>query len=462
MTDWWDVARVTIDNLPEVALLEIFDFYTVGGYIEGWQTLVHVCRKWRNVVFGSPRRLGLQLLCKARTPVRETLDVWPPLPIVISATDDEECGDDGMTNIIAALEHNDRISSIDVTGAPSSHSEQVLEAMEQPFPALKFLELVYEDRTLPVLPASFLGGSAPSLEGLWLLRIPFPGLPKLLLSATHLVVLQVWNIPHSGYISPEVMVTCLSVLTGLQAFHIGFESPQSRPDRRLPHPQTRTLLPVLDTLQFRGVSEYLEDLVARINVPLLNELEITFFHQLMLDTPQLNQFIIRTPRFNARDRAYVQFSNSAVSVKLLPTSGGEYGLELVMLCGQSDWQLSSLAQVCSSSFSQALISAVEHLYIIDRATRSQLHWQDDIESSQWLELLQPFTGVRDFYISREFTPRIAPVLQELVEERATEVLLPALETVFLQEEYLSGSTIEHFVAARQLAGHPVAVSRWIW
>jgi hypothetical protein len=79
-----------------------------------------------------------------------------------------------------------------------------------------------------------------------------------------------------------------------------------------------------------------------------------------------------------------------------------------------------------------------------------------------LELLQPFTGVRDFYISREFTPRIAPVLQELVEERATEVLLPALETVFLQEEYLSGSTIEHFVAARQLAGHPVAVSRWIW
>ncbi|KAN0109365.1 hypothetical protein V8E52_009337 [Russula decolorans] len=36
--------------------------------------------------------------------------------------------------------------------------------------------------------------------------IPFPGLPKLLLSATHLVQLWLANIPHSGYISPEAMV----------------------------------------------------------------------------------------------------------------------------------------------------------------------------------------------------------------------------------------------------------------
>ena len=39
--------------------------------------------------------------------------------------------------------------------------------------------------------------------------IPFPGLPKLLLSATHLVQLWLANIPHSGYISPDVMVAHL-------------------------------------------------------------------------------------------------------------------------------------------------------------------------------------------------------------------------------------------------------------
>ena len=100
---------------------------------------------------------------------------------------------------------------------------------------------------------------------------------------------------------------------------------------------------------------------------------------------------------------------------------------------------------------------MERLYIIDE-DMSELDWQDDIESSQWLELLYPFTGVKCFHIPGDFAPRIAPVLRELVEERVTELLFPALETLFLKEAH--PSAIEHFVAARQLAGHPVSVSRW--
>jgi len=457
------VARVTIDKLPDVALLEIFDFYLDGLRTDPspWHRLVHVCRKWRNVIFGSPRRLGLKLFCHARTPVRKTLDVWPPLPIIIRAIQ-EKWGDDG---IIAAFEHNDRMCEIDVTFGSSSQSKNFLEALHQPFPALKRLRLVCYgdemDETLPVLPDSVLCGSAQSLETLSLHHIPFPGLPKLLLSATHLVNLHLYNIPHSGYISPEVLVTPLSLLTRLEFFHIGFESPQSRPDRRRPPPQTRTPLPILSSLHFQGVSEYLEDLVARIDVPLLNDLNITFLHQLIFDIPQLNQFINRTSDFTEYDKAYVQFDNRLVSMELRPEFVEELDLELSILCSQSDWQLSSLAQLCSSSFPQDLISAVERLDVIDEA-RSQLRWQDDIESVQWLELLQPFTGVKDFYISRDFVPRIAPALQELVEERMTEVLFPSLKTLFLQEAHLSGShaAIEHFVAERQLAGHPIAVSRW--
>ena len=446
---------MTIDRLPDVALLEIFDFYMGEEHSETWPTLVHVCRKWRNVVFGSPRRLSLLLFCKARTPVRETLDVWPPLPIAIFAIDDKKWGDD---SIIAALEHNDRIYKICLSFVSSPQSKNVLEEMQQPFPALETLLLVCEDKTPPVLRDSFLGGSVPSLQKLWLDHLPFPGLPKSLLSATHLVDLQLWRIPHSGYISPEVMVTCLSVLTRLKSIIIKFESPQSRPDRRRPPPQTRILLPVLSTLEFKGVSEYLEDLVARIEVPLLNRLGIAFFHQLTFDTPQLKQFISRTSKFNPHDRAYVQFNNWVVSMTLPPKIVGELELELAVFCGKSDWQLSWLAQICSSTFPRALISAVEHLHI--DGDMSELDWQDDIESSQWLELLQPFTGVKNFYISRGFAPRIAPTLQELAEGRVTDVLLPALKTILLQETRLSGSAIEHFVAARLLAGHPVAISQW--
>jgi hypothetical protein len=263
------------------------------------------------------------------------------------------------------------------------------------------------------------------------------------------------------------MVTCLSVLTRLELFAIEFDSPQSRPDRRRPPPQTRTLLPILGSLRFRGVSEYLEDLVARIDVPLLNYLRITFFHQLIFDMPQLNQFISRTPKFSAHNNADVHFIYRQVSVKFRPESVGEFKLELAILCRQSDWQLSSLAQICSSSFPQALILAVERLSIYkgyipgvysERSERV-LDWQDDIESGQWLELLQPFTAVKDIYIYQDFAQHIAPALQELVEEGETEIL-PALKTLFIDKAHLSGPAIEHFVAARQLSGHPIAVSRW--
>jgi hypothetical protein len=88
--------------LPDDVLLGLFDFYADEDVdedfepslrvkakqkqkqrIEAWITLAHVCRRWRSVVFQSPRRLNLRLLCTTKTPARDTLDVWPPLPLII-------------------------------------------------------------------------------------------------------------------------------------------------------------------------------------------------------------------------------------------------------------------------------------------------------------------------------------------------------------------------------------------
>ena len=79
-----------------------------------------------------------------------------------------------------------------------------------------------------------------------------------------------------------------------------------------------------------------------------------------------------------------------------------------------------LTQLCGSSFLRVLIPAVEHLYILETGF-SQLHWQDDIEIIQWLELLHPFTTAKDLYISSKFTPRIASALKEV---------LPSLQNFF--------------------------------
>ncbi|KAI0279648.1 hypothetical protein BGY98DRAFT_1185931 [Russula aff. rugulosa BPL654] len=86
-------CRVTIDVLPEEILLEIFDLYVdpTRKYegVEAWCTLVHVCRKWRNIVLESPLRLNLRIRCDPGIPVREKLDIWPALPVVVEQYDEE-------------------------------------------------------------------------------------------------------------------------------------------------------------------------------------------------------------------------------------------------------------------------------------------------------------------------------------------------------------------------------------
>jgi hypothetical protein len=172
-----------------------------------------------------------------------------------------------MDNVTAVLERSDRVCRIYLMYLRSSDLEIFLAEMQQPFPALTHLKLHAHGETAPIVPDSLLGGSAPRLESLMLEGIPFPGFPKLVLSATHLDTLCLEDIPHSGYISPDAMVAALSALTGLEELSIRFQSPRSCPDQasRRPSPLARSVLPVLTTFSFKGVGEYLEDLVASID-----------------------------------------------------------------------------------------------------------------------------------------------------------------------------------------------------
>jgi F-box-like len=465
---------IQIDVLPDDVLLGIFDFCANQDVaqdprfllpiptkkdIEAWQPLVHVCRRWRTVVFGSSRRLKVQLVCTAKTPARETLDVWPALPLSIRGYGNYPT--ESVDNIIAVLERSDRVCQINLMDVPSSLLEELSAAMQKPFLELTHLELSSYDEAVSVLPDSFLGGSAPRLQFLWLDGVPFPGLPGLLSSATHLVHLHLCGIPHSGYISPEAMVTSLSTLTNLKSLWLEFQSPLSCPDRasRRPPPLRRSALRVLTSLRFKGVSEYLEDFVARIDTPRLLHLSITFFNQIAFDTPQFIQFISRTPKLKL-DKAHVAFEVGAASVNFSSQTSGYGELDVKVSCKESDWQLSSLEQVCTSTLPP--LSTLEGLFIHE-TSYPQPQWQDNVENALWLELLHPFTAVKNLYLSKEFAPRVAPALQELVGGRTTEVL-PTLQNIFLEGHPSSSGPVQEgigqFVATRQVTRRPVAVSRW--
>ena len=456
--------------LPDDVLLEVFHFYVRDGdadekvhlktEIEAWQSLVHVCRRWRSVVFGSPRRLNLRLVCTDKTLARCTVDVWPALPILIQ---DRGYIARSTDNIIALLERSDLVCRVSEINLWNVLSEDILEAMQVPFPELTRLTLHLHDKMEPALPLpdSFLGGSAPQLRSLELHRVPYPGLPKLLLSATHLTNLYLMSIPDSGYIPPEAMAACLSTLTSLEEFHLIFEFHRPLPDQesQRPPPSIRTSLPVLDDFMFQGGGEYVEVLVAYIDAPQLRRLDIALFNDIGFITPQLSRFISHTPTFEAFGEARVALESGFAHVVL----SSDYAklnarLRVSIYYRALNWQLSFLEQVCASSLPP--LSTLQHLYMSGCPWPQD--WKDNIDYAQWLEILSAFSAVKNLYLSRELAPCVVPALQDLVGGRTTEAF-PDLENIFVEKLQESGPVQEglgKFVAARQVTSHPVTVSHW--
>ena len=458
--------------LPDDVLLDLFHFHVdkarneagYEGQMKAWQSLVHVCRRWRSVVFGSPRRLDLRLVCTAKTPVRDTVEVWPALPLVIR--DRQYSRRASVDNIVALLERSDlvrRITRIELSDVSRSELEDLSKAMQVPFPELTDLVLLHDDQTEPVIPLSdsFLGGSAPQLQFLSFYSIPYPGIPKLLFSATHLTVLHLTHIPHSGYISSEAMVACLSTLTSLEGLYLEFKSPPPHPDRESQHlpPPTRIVLPVLTRFLFKGVGEYSEHLVARIDAPRLIVLDITFFNDIIFDAPQLARFIGHAPMLEAFDKARVTLTDHIARITLSSAyEGFEKSLNVSSSCTELDWQLSFLEQVCTSSLLP--LSTLEVLSMEGRPWPQD--WKDIIDYAQLLELVHSFTAVKNLYLSKELAPCVVPALQDLVGGRTTEVF-PNLQNIFVEELEESGPVqegIRKFISARQVSSHPITVLRW--
>jgi F-box-like len=462
--------RVTIGSLPEDVLLDIFDFYRLvtmdHEYYDtwSWQRLVHVCRRWRYVVFASPVRLDLQLLITPTLPVRKLLDIWPALPLNIGFDSVFRWRRCYYDNLIAATEHRDRVRQIDLD-VTCLLWEEFATAMQEPFPAMISLRLV-SDVAFHV-PDTFLSGSAPCLQRLALRSISFPSLPRLLLSASNLTVFDLSGIPNTGYVSPEAMVTCLSALPKLKRLEIGFEFSTPDPKRRnrpLP-PSTRTVLPALTFLRLQGDIEYLEVLAALIDAPLLHQASIIFFRQPAFDIPQLSRFVghLEFPRSYS---LFLDFS-SCVDARIYCSRQRHMdcmfgpGIAFdwrVLSCRGLGQQVFSVAQICSQI--SYLCSSLESLTIVGRNYQAR-NRRDDMDPTLWLKLFRSFTSVQSLDISANLEPFIAAALQGLTGESAAEVL-PALHTLSIvghTSDSAAQQDIESFISTRQNSDHPVAVHR---
>ena len=474
--------------LSDDVLLEIFDFcrknqdWEACDLLEsfsgvwGWHILVHVCQKWRQVVYASPLRLDLQLLCTHVTPVRKNLDIWPTLPISIVYHRPDPYSNNGFEeDVVAALEQHDRVSTVELQGVTCPQLRKIIIVMQEPFPALTFLELsddVLSDDAwsddgsnvplpvpCPVLPSEFLGGSAPCLQTIFLDGIPFPALPRLLLSTSNLVSLCLSNIPQTGYIPPEDMVLALATLTRLGGLQIGFQSPSSRPSRICLPPVTRTVLPALTNFTFLGVREYLEDFIARIDTPQLTEVFTRFFNQLIdFEVPQLCQFIERSDLDRPMRRCSLEFDKKNVGFvagrshthhfpPFKPSTYLPRCMYVGTQCEGIDWQVSQISRALDHL--SPVLSNVAHIKIDFSSSSLELEDMDDIE---WLQLLHPFSSVQTLIVSGPFSGHVSHALEDSSGGMGAEVL-PALEMLCLEGQPVS--SFHKFIAARSESGRPV-------
>ena len=139
-TDPSNVGLMTIDMLSDNVLVEIFDFYVnvYNPFLDtpnAWHTLVHVCRRWRYIVFASPHRLNLRLEYEGHQPLSKILDAWPVLPVILRSSTSHPKSDRRWNNLVATLEseHYNRICEISITDMPKSRWERFAAAMQKPF-----------------------------------------------------------------------------------------------------------------------------------------------------------------------------------------------------------------------------------------------------------------------------------------------------------------------------------------
>ncbi|KAH9971526.1 hypothetical protein BGW80DRAFT_443498 [Lactifluus volemus] len=289
--------------------------------------------------------------------------------------------------------------------------------------------------------------------------VPFPTLPQFLLSCNDLSELHLQNIPNLGYIPPEAMVTVLSALTKLRCLEIDFE-PEQPGKVRLAPPPTRAVLPALTEFKFRGVYEYSEDLLARIDVPQLETLSVTYEHEPhVFDIPQVISHSLPLGTFH---RAEVMFSTLRVGIGLYQ-SYSHKTLELDFDHYSPGCQAKSIAQMCTLS---PLLPSVTELDIMSDDSFSGLGLENLRDHSIWLVLFRLFPSVRTLRLSSNIRPFVVSfILSSLLGhtgEGANDVL-PELQNLYLTDrswrDELEERAIELLIAACQNSDNNVTVHR---
>ena len=462
------------DTFPDEIIQEIFAFCLCNrhwnpiGHMKEWQRLVHVCQRWRRIIYGSPSFFDLHLYCSAQTPFLNNLSNWPEFPLTVHYVVSHGDLDD---DLISALDCRDRVHRIELV-IQETETYDMFAAMQFSFPALTHLDLTgvhveeeFMDDQVIRLPWEFMEGFAPSLQHLRFDAISCPTIPDFLASAPGLVSLHLEDIPPDGvgYISPEDLIAGLAGLSSLTTLCIKFQSWHDLPLRASPDALNHAVLPALTHFVFRGEYDYLEILVAYISTPRVEDVQIEYYSTPVddrVEAGQLFRFIDHTGHFGFAQfsRAQLSFDLFKAYIKLDHALGecrqAQFSLTIrdaaPLPLTKLDFPVPRITHVIGQLV--VMFMNVGHLSI-----NVEHHGQSDrFDNSKWLPLLRLFPSVETLHISGRLAAHLATVLDDIAEERVSDVF-SALRSLRLGNGNELVGSASQFLAWRRYTGCPVTV-----
>jgi hypothetical protein len=467
-------SSASAGNLSCEVLLEIFDSYRQTFQLEqnyervwnsnkGWFKLIHVCRKWRQVVLTSPARLHVRLFFTEHRPASEraiAIKNLPPLPRIVDIG--SRYGETSTTRyrVIAALQYPDRVCRIAISLAEtkSKYNAKLWAAMDQPFLALESLELDCKGIREVNLPPPFLSAQTPHLR-----RLKFTGYTSTLLSrilsrTTSIVDLTlsldaVFFDPLGTHLLSHLQDMPFLRCLELEMWHYAVGSGEKKD----------VLLSRLTSFCFKGSISQLEALTADLSAPSLMEFRIARssplpppFSFAVSPTTHLSRFIYTVAK---------RFFSTQLNAP-----DGEINLSIRKDSNSDDDQP---FRIVASSF--ASIHSMGYVFCTSLATvqdvflASPFQPKSDLYSS-WHMFLSLFCNAKILRVARGIESEVEAILRPGDGTSASQ-FLPALEEIELNATTSTPSRIDEnelasvfdlfktFVDARKQAGRPVRV-RW--
>jgi hypothetical protein len=389
----------------------------------------------------------------------------PRLPLILDYCDlyDYITANDEL-GITFALEHRDRVRRIRIMQPPHL-VQRLVKALHGEFPNLEYLFIERhtfympsaENNVIVDIPETF---RAPRLRYLVVMGFQISIGSRSFTTTGNLVTLSLnFDVPRV-YFYPNPLLGQISQLQTSANTPNSYFPGSNMDNQLLRRAVVRRVTPYLRRFGFQGANAYLEALLPRVAIRILEGLQLYLLDQLkiflilprrlFMSSDSAETIWLETVRLTfLKDYLQVDAYTHDRDVRKYRFSMSQGGRHL-------DWQLASVTKFIHTF--RTVFSPVEHLILrYDGPHLTPSEWNDEAVPTQWRELFRMLGNLKALYMDQALVEQLSRVLQPDEGESPTDLLPELRELGYTTTDDSDNTSFAEFVHARQNAGRPVAV-----